>query len=257
MVVAGSRSDEAVVNKATSVLDENGISYQVEYASAHREPDKVKDIADNSDASVFIAIAGLSAALPGVIASHTKKPVIGVPVAGKLGGLDSILELNPDLHLLVRAGTSPRMIDTLRTLCREVTPVGEEPSEFAPALASTGTLPGETPEQALVISAEEGAVAITGCAHPGIVTIADAARRLTGKNLALLAGGFHLFQTSEEMVSETAEKLAATGVRHILPTHCTGESATKFLREQFKQQFLKGGLGQAVRFDTEGKPVVS
>jgi 7,8-dihydropterin-6-yl-methyl-4-(beta-D-ribofuranosyl)aminobenzene 5'-phosphate synthase len=174
-----------------------------------------------------------------------------------IGGLDSILELNPDLHLLVPAGTSPRMIDTLRTLCREVTPVGEEPSEFAPALASTGTLPGETPEQALVISAEEGAVAITGCAHPGIVTIADAARRLTGKNLALLAGGFHLFQTSEEMVSETAEKLAATGVRHILPTHCTGESATKFLREQFKQQFLKGGLGQAVRFDTEGKPVVS
>ncbi len=93
MVVAGSKSDEAIVRKATSVLDENNIDYELEYASAHREPDKVRELAHNSGCKVFIAIAGLSAALPGVIASHTNKPVIGVPVSAKLGGLDSLLSM--------------------------------------------------------------------------------------------------------------------------------------------------------------------
>lgn len=93
IVVAGSKSDEGVVKGATSILDEYGISYSIEYASAHREPDRVRDIAHSPDCKVFIAIAGLSAALPGVIASHTRKPVIGVPVSGKLGGLDSLLSI--------------------------------------------------------------------------------------------------------------------------------------------------------------------
>jgi len=93
LVVAGSKSDEAIVKKVTDVLEEEKIDFSVEYASAHREPDKVMDLAKNSDAKVFIAIAGLSAALPGVIASHTKKPVIGVPVGAKLGGLDSLLSI--------------------------------------------------------------------------------------------------------------------------------------------------------------------
>jgi 5-(carboxyamino)imidazole ribonucleotide mutase len=93
LVVAGSKSDEEIVRKATSVLDEHNISYSVEYASAHREPERVKELASNPEYRVFIAIAGLAAALPGVIASFTNKPVIGVPVSGKLGGLDSLLSI--------------------------------------------------------------------------------------------------------------------------------------------------------------------
>jgi len=93
LIIAGSRSDEEIVKKAKKVLNENNISYSVEYCSAHREPDKLKEIVRNSDAEVFICIAGLSAALPGVVASHTKKPVIGVPVAVKLNGLDALLSM--------------------------------------------------------------------------------------------------------------------------------------------------------------------
>jgi len=65
----------------------------VHYASAHREPEKVRDIVkNNTDGKVvFICIAGLSAALPGVVASLTSKPVIGVPVSAKLGGMDALL----------------------------------------------------------------------------------------------------------------------------------------------------------------------
>ncbi len=92
LVVMGSKSDSRVAEKVTSVLDEFGVEYDVEIASAHRNPKKVEELA-KKNYEVFIAIAGLSAALPGVIASHTIKPVIGVPVSAKLGGIDALISM--------------------------------------------------------------------------------------------------------------------------------------------------------------------
>jgi len=89
-LVMGSKSDEDIAAKAISVMQELGLSYEVHVASAHREPEKVEEIVSKTDASVFIAIAGLAAHLPGFIASRTDKPVIGVPVSAKLGGLDAL-----------------------------------------------------------------------------------------------------------------------------------------------------------------------
>ncbi|KAA0004453.1 MAG: 5-(carboxyamino)imidazole ribonucleotide mutase [Thermoplasmata archaeon] len=90
-IVMGSKSDEVVARKAEELLKKFGIEYEVHVASAHRTPEKVEEIA-NSDAEVFIAIAGLAAALPGSIAAHTTKPVIGVPVSGKVN-MDAILSI--------------------------------------------------------------------------------------------------------------------------------------------------------------------
>ncbi len=92
MIILGSKSDMTVAEKAKGIFDELGIIYDITVASAHRTPSRVKELVEGSDASVFIAIAGLSAALPGVVASHTLKPVIGVPVSGKLN-LDSMLSV--------------------------------------------------------------------------------------------------------------------------------------------------------------------
>jgi 5-(carboxyamino)imidazole ribonucleotide mutase len=90
-IIAGSKSDEGIVKKATDILDEAKINYSVDYCSAHREPEKLEKIVKASDARVFICVAGLSAALPGVVASMTIKPVVGVPVKAALGGLDALL----------------------------------------------------------------------------------------------------------------------------------------------------------------------
>lgn len=92
-VILGSSSDMPVANKCKAVLDKFGVDYEVRVASAHRTPELAKEIATKSDSGVFIAIAGLAAALPGVIASHTTKPVIGVPVNVKLGGLDAMVSM--------------------------------------------------------------------------------------------------------------------------------------------------------------------
>jgi len=91
--VAGSKSDEAVADEAAKVLQELGVSFEIRFISAHRNLDGLKQYLAVSSAKVFIAIAGLSAHLPGVVASMTLRPVIGVPVSAKLGGLDSLLSI--------------------------------------------------------------------------------------------------------------------------------------------------------------------
>jgi 5-(carboxyamino)imidazole ribonucleotide mutase len=94
-IIAGSKSDEKIVEDAVKVLQEAGVKYEVNYLSAHRDPEKLKDYIKNSEKNVdvYICIAGLSAALPGVVASHTSRPVIGVPVNVKLDGLDALLSM--------------------------------------------------------------------------------------------------------------------------------------------------------------------
>jgi len=94
-IIMGSESDRAVADKAVAVLAEYNVPYELKVISAHRNPDELdRYIQEGSeDVSVIIAIAGLSAALPGVIASKTQKPVIGVPVSGKLLGMDALLSM--------------------------------------------------------------------------------------------------------------------------------------------------------------------
>jgi 5-(carboxyamino)imidazole ribonucleotide mutase len=92
-IICGSASDAAIADKAKKVLDEHKISWDYQVISAHRDPDKLDAYVKSSPSKVFIAIAGLSAALPGVIASKTDRPVIGVPVSGTLNGLDALLSI--------------------------------------------------------------------------------------------------------------------------------------------------------------------
>lgn len=91
-IILGSKSDMPVAEKAIAMLRKFGIDFDIAVASAHRTPARVEELVKNSSADVFIAIAGLSAALPGSVAALTVKPVIGVPVSGKLN-LDSILSI--------------------------------------------------------------------------------------------------------------------------------------------------------------------
>ena len=87
----GSESDLKIAEKGIPILKDFGVDFEVRVASAHRTPDLVEEIVKNSDAKVFIAIAGLAAHLPGVVASLTTKPVIAVPVESKLDGMDALL----------------------------------------------------------------------------------------------------------------------------------------------------------------------
>ena len=90
----GSDSDAEVMSQAAAALDEAGVPYEMTVASAHRTPERTKQIvtdAEANGAAVFIAGAGMAAHLPGVIASLTTRPVIGVPLAsGAMQGVDAL-----------------------------------------------------------------------------------------------------------------------------------------------------------------------
>ncbi|MDK2790034.1 MAG: 5-(carboxyamino)imidazole ribonucleotide mutase [Methanothermococcus sp.] len=90
-IVMGSESDVKIAEKAVNILKDFEVEFEVRVASAHRTPELVEEIVKNSDAKVFIAIAGLAAHLPGVVASLTTKPVVAVPVESKLDGMDALL----------------------------------------------------------------------------------------------------------------------------------------------------------------------
>jgi len=90
-IIMGSDSDRHIAKGAIEILESNNVSYDIQVISAHRNPEGLDKYLKESDAKVFIAIAGLSAALSGVIASKTDKVVLGVPVSSKLGGLDALL----------------------------------------------------------------------------------------------------------------------------------------------------------------------
>ncbi|MEJ5293594.1 MAG: AIR carboxylase family protein, partial [Candidatus Methanosuratincola sp.] len=86
-VIVGSKSDEELGTKVKEALGEYGVEADFQVISAHRDPERLDTYIRGSDSEVFIAVAGLAAALPGVIASKTTRPVIGVPKEVKLGGL--------------------------------------------------------------------------------------------------------------------------------------------------------------------------
>jgi 5-(carboxyamino)imidazole ribonucleotide mutase len=99
-ILLGSSSDMPVAEKCTKILEHFNVSYQLRVASAHRSPQFVEQIihdAENDGCQLFIAMAGLAAALPGAVAALTTKPVIGVPCGGRVpfDSLLSIVQLPP------------------------------------------------------------------------------------------------------------------------------------------------------------------
>jgi len=97
LIILGSKSDVEAFDKARKLLTELGLEHELHIASAHRTPTKAIDLASTAverGFGVIIAAAGMAAHLPGVVASHTLLPVIGVPLAsGGLGGLDALLSI--------------------------------------------------------------------------------------------------------------------------------------------------------------------
>jgi 5-(carboxyamino)imidazole ribonucleotide mutase len=93
-IVMGSDSDAEVMAQAAAALEEVGVPYTMTVASAHRTPERTREViteAERDGAMVFIAGAGMAAHLPGVVASFTTRPVIGVPLAsGALQGVDAL-----------------------------------------------------------------------------------------------------------------------------------------------------------------------
>jgi len=94
-ILLGSKSDLPYIEGCIKTLKELGVDYEVKIASAHRTPELVEEFVKREEFELFIAAAGYAAHLPGVVASKTTKPVIGIPIdsSNLMGGLDALLSI--------------------------------------------------------------------------------------------------------------------------------------------------------------------
>lgn len=103
-------------------------------------------------------------------------------------------------------------------------------------------------EQSVILSQRDTIVLLTGCSHPGIVEIVQKTKNiLPGKRIALIAGGFHLLDNSEEQVREISAKLKNLKVEKIAPSHCTGEQAINILRDEWREGFIDFNIGNEMQ----------
>jgi 7,8-dihydropterin-6-yl-methyl-4-(beta-D-ribofuranosyl)aminobenzene 5'-phosphate synthase len=172
-----------------------------------------------------------------------------------IGGLDSILELNPEATVVVHAGFSPRLLVDLERLCGRLVVVGDDAESIGHGLYSTGRMAGEPAEHALIVeiidaAGEPASALVAGCAHPGIEQLVARAGAALGRPMDLAIGGFHLFDADRAAIDACVAGLRAQRVRRVLPTHCTGEPARAALRSAWGEGFLAGGIGWRLPLST-------
>lgn len=166
-----------------------------------------------------------------------------------MGGMDSVLELNPHATLVLHEGFSKHLIGDLRaTHGGELILVGADPQPLAPGIFSTGVFDGEHPEHALVLDEAGVTAVISGCAHPAMARIVERASGLLEKRIQWAIGGFHLMEADIAAIDQSIEVLRALGVSHVVPTHCTGDRARAMFRRAYGPNCIDGGSGRVLSF---------
>jgi 7,8-dihydropterin-6-yl-methyl-4-(beta-D-ribofuranosyl)aminobenzene 5'-phosphate synthase len=163
-----------------------------------------------------------------------------------LGGLDSFLECNPAVTVVLHEGFSKHLIHDLHSQCDELIVIGAEPRRLAPGIFSTGMLDSQPPEQGMVIDAGGVTAAISGCAHPGMERIVERAVRLLRRPVDWVIGGFHLMYADAAEIDRSIRALQSLGVAQVVPTHCTGDAAKAAFRRVYGAGFHEGGVGRQI-----------
>lgn len=166
-----------------------------------------------------------------------------------VGGLKRMLDLHPDAKVYLPVSATDDEMEKLK--CSGATLV-TEPLQINPFIYSLGELKGRANEQSLAIPTNDGLVVITGCAHPGIVTIVkEAKKQFPDEKITLVLGGFHLNQHSDEQVRDITNELKKLGVEKAAATHCTGQSAISVFEKEFGENYVKAGVGLSLEFEAK------
>jgi 7,8-dihydropterin-6-yl-methyl-4-(beta-D-ribofuranosyl)aminobenzene 5'-phosphate synthase len=164
------------------------------------------------------------------------------------GGLDQLLRRHPDVRVYMPASFPSSVQQAAENAGARLTLVSGPTTLFEGAY-STGLLGSDPAEQSLILDTHEGLMIMTGCAHPGIVSIVEAAMMQHGKPVRLVVGGFHLHRRSEARIGATIDRLKALGVAQVAPSHCTGARAIAMFRDGWNRDFLDSGCGAVIALD--------
>jgi 7,8-dihydropterin-6-yl-methyl-4-(beta-D-ribofuranosyl)aminobenzene 5'-phosphate synthase len=161
------------------------------------------------------------------------------------GGLEGFLKVNPDVSVYVLDSFPGGIKETVGSSGARLFEVSG-PVEISEGVSTTGGLGDRIMEQSLVVNTDRGLVVLTGCAHPGIVDIVREARRLTGRDIHLVMGGFHLSGESDEGLRSIMSSLKELGVERAAPCHCSGERARELFSQEYGEDYIANGVGMAI-----------
>jgi 7,8-dihydropterin-6-yl-methyl-4-(beta-D-ribofuranosyl)aminobenzene 5'-phosphate synthase len=167
--------------------------------------------------------------------------------ADHTGGLEALFGLRDDLVIYVpesfaediarRTGSRGQVVEVLQI------------QQIVGGVWTLGEMGTSIREQSLVVEGSRGLTLITGCAHPGIVSIAERALELGPVDLVL--GGFHLGQASADQIETIIERLQGLGIARAAPGHCTGELAIEMFRGAFGEGFIDLHVGTRIVLEAQ------
>jgi 7,8-dihydropterin-6-yl-methyl-4-(beta-D-ribofuranosyl)aminobenzene 5'-phosphate synthase len=161
------------------------------------------------------------------------------------GGLGAILSRNPKITVYLLESFPASFRQEITRADGKVETVSG-PRRLFDNMYSTGEMGTTIKEQALIVDTPRGLLVITGCAHPDVADMAERAKKYLGKDIYLLMGGFHLGGKTDAEIRTVTKRLKALGVRKVAPSHCTGDSAIRLFREEWKNNFVEGGMGAVI-----------
>jgi len=162
-----------------------------------------------------------------------------------VGGLDGLLALNKELSVYLPSSFPDEFRERVKARARVVDV--RAPMEIAEGIYTTGEMGDSIREQALALRTAQGLVVLTGCAHPGIDRIVERAKEITGSEIYLVMGGFHLSGTSSQRIGEIIAAFRQWGVKQVAPCHCSGDLARRLFREAYGEACVLAGVGQVLK----------
>jgi 7,8-dihydropterin-6-yl-methyl-4-(beta-D-ribofuranosyl)aminobenzene 5'-phosphate synthase len=161
------------------------------------------------------------------------------------GGLTGLLKINPNVTVYIPKSFPDSLKDDIKSHGATFVEVANSTKIFNGVLI-TGELGTWIKEQSLIIKTEKGLVVITGCAHPGIVNIIKKAKELTKENVYLVLGGFHLGGASNQEIQNIVKSFRDLEIKKVAPCHCTGDEAISLFKKEYKEDFVKAGVGKII-----------
>lgn len=169
------------------------------------------------------------------------------------GGLAGFLQKNHKTKVYLLEAFPQKFKKNVQKYAAKVVEI-KQPTKICEDVYSTGRLGKWTKEQSLIIRTKAGLVIITGCAHPGIVKIVDAAKDLTKSldpardrdNILLVMGGFHLEWATKAKIEKIISAFKQLSVQYVGPCHCTGEKAKSLFEKHFGENYITIGAGKVI-----------
>ncbi len=167
------------------------------------------------------------------------------------GGLNDFLKKNSAVTIYYPHSFPDELTKVMKRSGAELVPVSSF-KELRTNIYSLGEAEGPIPEQSLAIRTSKGIIVITGCAHPGIISILKRAKDYFPNELIYLAmGGFHLYRQTKDEIKSVIDETGRLGILKVAPSHCSGDSAREMFRNFYNKNYIEIGAGKVIRIMTD------